>query len=77
MVIGYEDGVIRVIDLKTGSVLSSVSSAFGHSSTITTIDCHTDNNRVLSAAVDGKTIISTSNTGKVIKSGVSASSKFE
>lgn len=47
-------------------MLSSISSALGHSSTITTIDCHWDNNLILSAAVDGKTIISTSNTGKVI-----------
>ncbi|KOC66125.1 Angio-associated migratory cell protein [Habropoda laboriosa] len=66
IVVGYEDGVIRVIDLKTSSVLSSISSASGHSSTITTIDCHSDNNLILSAAVDGKTIISTSNTGKII-----------
>lgn len=63
---GYEDGVIRVLDLKTSTVLSSISSALGHSSAITTIDCHSDNNLVLSAAVDGKAIISTSSTGKVI-----------
>ncbi|CAL7940554.1 unnamed protein product [Xylocopa violacea] len=66
IVVGYEDGVIRILDLKTGSVLSSISSTSGHSSTITTIDCHSDNNLILSAAVDGKTIISTSNTGKII-----------
>ncbi|KOX79874.1 Angio-associated migratory cell protein [Melipona quadrifasciata] len=64
--VGYEDGVIRVLDLKTSTVLSSISSALGHSSAITTIDCHSDNNLVLSAAVDGKAIISTSNTGKII-----------
>ncbi|XP_071876593.1 angio-associated migratory cell protein isoform X2 [Bombus fervidus] len=64
--VGYEDGVIRILDLKTSSVLSSISSALGHSSTITTIDCHWDNNLILSAAVDGKTIISMSNTGKIV-----------
>lgn len=64
--VGYEDGVIRVLDLKTSTVLSSISSALGHSSAITTIDCHSDNNLVLSAAVDGKAIISTSNTGKIV-----------
>ncbi|KAF3420233.1 hypothetical protein E2986_09949 [Frieseomelitta varia] len=64
--VGYEDGVIRVLDLKTSTVLSSISSAVGHSSSITTIDCHWDNNLVLSAAVDGKAIISTSNTGKIV-----------
>ncbi|XP_076671458.1 angio-associated migratory cell protein [Andrena cerasifolii] len=66
IVVGYGNGMIKIIDLKTGSVLSSVSSAPGHSSTITTLDCHSDNNLILSAAVDGKTIISTSNTGKIV-----------
>ncbi|KAK9301299.1 hypothetical protein QLX08_006359 [Tetragonisca angustula] len=66
IVVGYEDGVIRVLDLKTSTVLSSISSAVGHSSSTTTIDCHWDNNLVLSAAVDGKAIISTSNTGKIV-----------
>ncbi|OAD54328.1 Angio-associated migratory cell protein [Eufriesea mexicana] len=64
--VGYEDGVIRVLDLKTCSVLSTISSALGHSSTITAIDCYSDNNLIISAAVDGKTIISTSNTGKIV-----------
>ncbi|XP_031849389.1 angio-associated migratory cell protein [Nomia melanderi] len=64
--VGYEDGTIRTIDLKTSSILSSISSSLGHSSTITTLDCHTDNNLVLSAATDGKTIISTSSNGKII-----------
>ncbi|XP_017878587.1 angio-associated migratory cell protein [Ceratina calcarata] len=64
--VGYEDGIIKIYDLKTNTVLSTISSALSHSSTITTIDCHPDNNIVLSAAVDGKTIISTSKTGKII-----------
>ncbi|XP_076243626.1 angio-associated migratory cell protein [Calliopsis andreniformis] len=64
--VGYEDGIIRIIDLKTTSVLSIISSPLGHSSTITNLDCHSDNNLVLSAAIDGKTIISTANTGKII-----------
>lgn len=65
--VGYEDGTIRITDLKTSSILSSISSSLGHSSTITTLDCHSDNNLVLSAATDGKTIVSTSNNGKVMK----------
>lgn len=51
--VGYKDGVIRVIDLKTSSVLSTISSALGHSSAITAIDCYSDNNLILSADVDG------------------------
>lgn len=64
--VGYEDGTIRIIDLKTKSVLL-ILSPIGHSSTITTLDCHSDNNLLLSSSVDGKTILSASNTGKVIK----------
>ncbi|XP_076168749.1 angio-associated migratory cell protein [Ptiloglossa arizonensis] len=63
--VGYEDGTIRIIDLKTKSVLL-ILSPIGHSSTITTLDCHSDNNLLLSSSVDGKTILSASNTGKII-----------
>lgn len=66
LVVGYEDGTIRVIDLRTGSILAMVPSNLGHSATITALDCHSDNNLILSAAIDGKTILSTANTGKVI-----------
>lgn len=64
--VGYEDGTIRILDLKTSSILSSISSSLGHSFTITSLDCHSDNNLVLSAAIDGKTILSTSSSGKVM-----------
>ncbi|KAJ8683408.1 hypothetical protein QAD02_019200, partial [Eretmocerus hayati] len=65
LVVGYEDGVIRIIDLKSCGITTIPSNA-AHKTAITSIDCHLDNNLILSAAVDGKTIISSANTGKVI-----------
>ncbi|XP_035738031.1 angio-associated migratory cell protein-like [Vespa mandarinia] len=66
LAVGYEDGTIRVFDLKTNTMLSSIPSNIGHTATITGLDCYLDNNLILSAAVDGKTILSTSHTGKII-----------
>lgn len=37
----------------------------GHTSAITSIDCHLDNNIIVTAGVDGKTIIYSANIGKV------------
>lgn len=67
VVVGYENGTIRIMDLKTSNLLFTISPNVGHSSTITTLDCHTDNNLLLSAAVDGKTLLITLHTGKVRK----------
>ncbi|KAK2584265.1 hypothetical protein KPH14_006672 [Odynerus spinipes] len=66
LAVGYEDGTIRVFDLKTNTMLSSVPANIGHTATITALDCHLNNNLILSAAVDGKTILSTSQTGKIV-----------
>lgn len=63
--VGYEDGTINVIDLKSCSVTSRIPSNLGHSAAITALDCHLDNNLILSAAMDGKTIVSAANTGRV------------
>ncbi|XP_001604744.2 angio-associated migratory cell protein [Nasonia vitripennis] len=66
LAVGYGDGVIRIIDLKSCTVLHTIPSNKGHNATITSIDCHKDNNLILSAAIDGKTIVSSANTGQVI-----------
>lgn len=63
--VGYEDGALRLFDLKSGTVSSTISTDFGHTSTITALDCHPDNNLLMSGAMDGKTILSMSHSGKV------------
>ncbi|XP_015592395.1 angio-associated migratory cell protein isoform X2 [Cephus cinctus] len=66
LAIGYEDGSIRIMDLKSSSVSALISSDKGHNACITALDCHSDNKLLISTGVDGKTILSTSHTGKVI-----------
>lgn len=69
--VGYHSGTIRVIDLKTETVVSTLAydpdRSYGHSSVVTTLDCHTDNNLLISASLEGKAILSTANNGKVKK----------
>lgn len=66
---GYYSGTIRVIDLKTNSILSTMSchptEVHGHSSAITALDCHVNNNLLISASLNGKTILSTAHNGKI------------
>ncbi|XP_066588372.1 angio-associated migratory cell protein [Prorops nasuta] len=64
--IGYDDGTIKTIDLKTTAVISTILPDIGHSSVITALDCYLDNNLIISAAVDGKTILSIPHTGKIV-----------
>ncbi|XP_014220133.1 angio-associated migratory cell protein [Trichogramma pretiosum] len=65
LVVGYEDGTIRVIDLRSATVLQTISGNLAHSDAITCLDCYVDNNIILSGGVDGKVIVSTANTGRV------------
>lgn len=66
LAVGYEDGTIRIVDLKSNSVLFTVSQNLGHTQKVIALDCYVDNNLILSAGMDGKTIISSSQTGKVL-----------
>lgn len=66
LAVGYEDGTIRIVDLKSNSVIFTISPNLGHTQNVIAIDCYVDNNLIISAGVDGKTIISSSQTGKVL-----------
>ncbi|XP_072762785.1 angio-associated migratory cell protein [Anoplolepis gracilipes] len=67
--VGYRSGTIRVLDLKTNTVLSTTAchptQLYGHSSAITALDCHPNNNLLLSASLNSKTILSTVHNGKI------------
>ncbi|XP_029157379.1 angio-associated migratory cell protein [Nylanderia fulva] len=64
-VVGYDSGIIRVFDLKTNTLLSTTcDSKHGHSSAITALDCHTNNNLLISTSLS-KTILSTMHNGKI------------
>ncbi|KAK0159152.1 hypothetical protein PV328_010073 [Microctonus aethiopoides] len=64
LIAGYEDGTIRVLDLKEGTVQVTISAA--HSESITSLDCQSDGKLIASAALDGKTVLSTVQTGKIV-----------
>ncbi|XP_024893189.1 angio-associated migratory cell protein-like [Temnothorax curvispinosus] len=68
--IGYQSGTIHVIDLKSNTVLSTTprdqTRSRGHASAIIAIDCHVDNNLLISVSLQSQTILSTAHNGKVI-----------
>ncbi|XP_012524798.2 angio-associated migratory cell protein [Monomorium pharaonis] len=68
--IGYQSGTIHVIDLKSNAVLSTTprdqTRSQGHSSAVIALDCHIDNNLLISVSIGSQTILSTAHNGKVI-----------
>lgn len=63
---GYEDGVIRIWDLKTTSVLHSITGHNGHNETVTSLDSTVDNALIGSGSVDSTAKLINSQTGKVV-----------
>jgi len=67
--LGYRNGAICVIDLKMNNVLSTTpgdpTGLHGHSDAIIALDCHVDDNLLISISQGGKTILSTAHNGKV------------
>ncbi|KAL0126342.1 hypothetical protein PUN28_005024 [Cardiocondyla obscurior] len=68
--IGYGSGTIYVLDLKSNTVLSTTphdqTRLRGHASGVIAIDCHMDNNLLISISLQSQTILSTAHNGKVI-----------
>lgn len=62
---GYEDGAVKIWDLKSSTVLHQVP-ANVHQSRVTAIDTHPENNLMASISTDGKVILTTSNNGKIV-----------
>ncbi|XP_011869791.1 PREDICTED: angio-associated migratory cell protein-like [Vollenhovia emeryi] len=70
MAIGYESGKIEVIDLETSAVLSTTPAdptrLCGHASGVVGLDCHMDNNLIISVSLENQIILSTAHDGKVV-----------
>ncbi|XP_008543793.1 angio-associated migratory cell protein [Microplitis demolitor] len=66
LVTGYKDGTIRVLDLKEGSVQTTIPGNSAHSDAITNLECQADGKLIISAAVDGRTVLSTTQNGKIV-----------
>ncbi|KAL3855153.1 hypothetical protein ACJMK2_014377 [Sinanodonta woodiana] len=63
---GYDSGVVKIWDLKAGSVLYNVSGHDAHQSTVICMDCHQDNNLIITGSTDVTAKLISSSTGKVI-----------
>ncbi|GAB1602472.1 angio-associated migratory cell protein-like [Argonauta hians] len=62
---GFENGMVKVIQLKDQTSLHSVNV---HSESVTCIDCHLDNNLVISGSSDLTCHLTNVNNGKVVSS---------
>ncbi|XP_041979679.1 angio-associated migratory cell protein [Aricia agestis] len=65
LAVGYEDGSVKVWDLRNNTALQTISSSI-HQSRITAVDTHPDNNLMASISADGTVVLSTSTNGKIV-----------
>ncbi|KAF4517137.1 hypothetical protein B566_EDAN006436 [Ephemera danica] len=64
-VIGYEDGSVRIFDLRSCKCLHTVAGQ-GSSHGISTIGCHRDNNLILAGTLSGDARLITTKNGKLV-----------
>uniref|UniRef100_A0A8C6WWC2 Angio-associated migratory cell protein n=1 Tax=Neogobius melanostomus TaxID=47308 RepID=A0A8C6WWC2_9GOBI len=65
-VVGYEDGSIRVWDLKQGNAIHVIKGQDGHQGALTCLACNKDSSLVLTGSVDGAAKLINITTGKVV-----------
>lgn len=65
-VVGYQDGSVRVFDLRTCKSVHHVP-GHGESHAICSIGCHRDNNLILAGTLQGEARLITTKNGKVSK----------
>ncbi|XP_034464800.1 angio-associated migratory cell protein [Hippoglossus hippoglossus] len=64
--VGYNDGTVRVWDLKQGNAVHVVKGQDGHRGTLTCLACNKDSSLVLTGSVDGCAKLINTATGKVV-----------
>uniref|UniRef100_A0A8C3G4Z4 Angio-associated migratory cell protein n=1 Tax=Cyclopterus lumpus TaxID=8103 RepID=A0A8C3G4Z4_CYCLU len=65
-VVGYEDGTVRVWDLKQGNAAHVIKGQDGHKGALTCLACNKDGSLVLTGSVDGLSKLINTVTGKVV-----------
>ncbi|XP_064077565.1 angio-associated migratory cell protein-like, partial [Macrobrachium nipponense] len=63
---GYDDGSVRVFDLKSGELKCQFSGGLAHSGQVTSISVHKDNALVMSGSSDGTAKLFNTVSGKVV-----------
>ncbi|KAL4225059.1 hypothetical protein ACF0H5_015753 [Mactra antiquata] len=66
MCVGYDDGTIKLWDLKSGTVQHHITGNKGHKSTVLSIDSNSLNNLIITGSTDVTAKVTNSATGKVI-----------
>ncbi|XP_062588263.1 angio-associated migratory cell protein-like isoform X2 [Saccostrea cucullata] len=66
MCVGYEDGTVKVWDMKTATCLHHLNGKDIHTSSVVCVDCHQDNNLILTGSTDATAKVIHSTTGKVV-----------
>ncbi|XP_063049277.1 angio-associated migratory cell protein-like [Engraulis encrasicolus] len=64
--VGYEDGSVRLWDLKQGNALHVIKGSDGHQGALTCLDVNKDGTLVITGATDGQAKLINTNTGKVV-----------
>lgn len=64
--VGYEDGSVRVWDLKQGNAIHVIKGQDGHQGALTCLACNKDGSLVLTGSVDGGAKLINTATGKVL-----------
>ncbi|XP_061122888.1 angio-associated migratory cell protein [Syngnathus typhle] len=65
-VVGYEDGTVRLWDLKQGNCIHVIQGQDGHRGPLTCLTCNKDGSLVLTGSVDGRAKLINTATGKVV-----------
>lgn len=65
-VVGYEDGTVRIWDLKQGNAIHVIKGQDGHQGALTCLACNKDGSLVLTGSVDGCAKLINTTTGKVL-----------
>ncbi|XP_047669118.1 angio-associated migratory cell protein isoform X2 [Tachysurus fulvidraco] len=66
--VGYEDGTLRLWDLKQGNTIHVVKGHDGHQGPLTSMECNKDGSLVLTGSTDGQAKLINTSTGKVLGS---------
>ncbi|XP_060080044.1 angio-associated migratory cell protein-like [Ylistrum balloti] len=64
--VGYDDGAVKIWNMKTADVMKTISGREGHTSTVVCMDCHQDNSMVMTGSTDVTAKIINTSTGKVL-----------
>lgn len=67
-VVGYEDGTMRLWDLKLGTTIHVIKGHDAHLGPLTSMECNKDGTLVLTGSVDGQAKLINTATGKVLGS---------